>query len=164
MIRLRGIALLAIALIVSGCPENSAPGNDREAHLDQPKPPASLAAVDGVVQGLDPSVLIPQAMTEDDVRSLPVELRPCVFRFTEEGQPVVTYGSGGAVLKLNGTLARVPSSGDGRYGSSGVDITLRTIDEEEAEDGFVRTEFVLRVPGAADELGYHGFAECDTAR
>lgn len=164
MIRLRGIALLAIALIVAGCPENSAPGNDREADLDQPKPPAPLAAVDGVVQGLDPSALIPQAMTEDDVRSLPAELRPCVFRFTEEGQPVLTYGSGGAVLKLNSTLARVPSTGDGRYGLSGVDITMRMIDEEEAEDGFVRTEFVLRVPGAADELGYHGFAECDTAR
>ena len=163
MMRLRVIPLLALALTVSACPENSAPGNDRESELDPPTPPASLASVDAVIQGLEPSVLIPQAMTEDDVRSLPPELRSCVFRFTGEGQPIVTYGPGGAVLKLNSKLAQVPGIADGRYASAGVDVTIREIEGGEDEDG-LRTEFVFRVPGAADELGYHGFSECDMSR
>ena len=163
MMRLRVIPLLALALTVSACPENSAPGNDRESELDPPQPPAPLASVDAVVQGLEPSVLIPQAMTEGDVRSLPPELRSCVFRFTREGQPIVTYGPGGAVLKLNSELAQVSRIGDGRYASAGADMTMREIDGGE-DDAGLRAEFVFRVAGAANELGYRGFSECDTSR
>lgn len=160
MSRVRVLGSLVLALLVAGCPENSAPGNDREAELAPPEPPAEVSSVGSAIGGVATGLLIPQTMTEADLANLPdVEVR-CQFRFTTVGLPIVAYGSA-AVLKLNGKLVPLPATGDGRYAADGVTVTVRPLEEETVDGEPFATEFVLRLPEASDELGYHGYSTCE---
>ena len=77
---------------------------------------------------------------------------------TRAGFPVVAYGSS-AVLKLNGRLVPLPRTGEGRYAADGVEATLRPLGARSDTAPF-EAELVLRLAGAANELGFHGYAEC----
>ena len=156
--RARYLAILAVVAL-GACTSNTAPGNDREASLDPPSEPAEVMAAGAALQGIATSLVIPQTMTDADLRNVPPMTGPCLFRMTRVGLPVVVYGDQ-AVVKLNDKLVPLPSTGPGRYAADGVEVTVRPLDERPAGEGTFEAEFVLRLDGAPDELGFHGFSEC----
>lgn len=151
--------VVSIALAATGCIENTAPGNDREAALSSPRPAAGIAAADEAIAGVAADLLHPQTMTDADLAGMPAIADACLFRMTEVGRPVLVYGSR-AVIKLNGTLIPLPSTDRNRYAADGVTVTVRGLDgEAEAGEPFA-AELVLWLPGKENEVGYHGFSEC----
>ena len=160
MMRVRAmVPLLAIAILGAGCVENTAPGNDREAHLEPPSNPAEVATVGAALQNVATGALYPQTMTDADLTNLPELGDRCVFRFTRVGLPVFVYGPATAVIKLNDKLVPLSPRGEDAYGEGPVQVTIRPLEEGEAE-GPVLTEFVLRLEDAPNELGFRGFLEC----
>jgi hypothetical protein len=150
----------ALALAAAGCIDNTAPGNDREAELDPPPAPARMAASAGAaIQGVAIGLLQPQIMTDADRASIPEAPDRCLFRMTRVGLPVLVYGSS-AVVKLNDRLVTLPAAGEGTYSADGVTVMVRPLEADEGDDGLVPAELVLRLPGAPNELGYHGFTGC----
>ncbi|HSM05307.1 MAG TPA: DUF6692 family protein [Longimicrobiales bacterium] len=156
--RIRVAALLVALIAASGCVDNPAPGNDREAELDPPPSAAPLVATSAAIEGIDPRLLMPEIMTEADQGAFTDLGAFCRFRMTRVGFPVVAYGSS-AILKLNGRLVELARVSEGRYAADGVEITLRPL-EERSDEVLFDAEFVLRLPGAPNELGFHGFGEC----
>lgn len=152
------IVALALVAASTACVDNVAPGNDREAELDRPAPPAEVAPASEAIAGVDVGLLLPQIMTDADLAAAPSVGSGCRFRFTEVGFPVVVYGSS-AVVKLNGKLVPLPGSTDGRYTDGGIEVTVRPVEAQNSDDRF-EAEFVLRLPGAPNELGFRGYAEC----
>lgn len=160
---MRGAAVaiaLALSAATAGCVENTAPGNDREAELDAPESPASVASAAEALSGVATGLLLPEIMSDADRGAAPsVGGEACLFRMTEVGFPVLLYGSS-AVVKLNGRLVPLPGTGEGRYSDAGVEATVRPLDGDRREARQFPAEFVLRLPGAPDELGFHGYGEC----
>jgi hypothetical protein len=153
------LLILASGVLLSGCVDNAAPGNDREASLDPPSTGAEVAAVGEALEGVATELLAPQIMTDADLRNLPQAGDRCLFRFTRVGHPVFVYGASTGTIKLNGKLVPLPARGSDRYAEEGVRVTVRPLDERKATGQF-GVELVLRLQGAPDELGYHGFSEC----
>ncbi|HET7275302.1 MAG TPA: DUF6692 family protein [Longimicrobiaceae bacterium] len=156
--------LIAVALVLglTGCTENSAIGNDREAQFDSLEPPAERASAESLAQ-IDPGLLKPEPMTEADLASLRGSEALCRFRYTEVGFPVFLYpatGDAPAIIKLNGKLIPLrPAGGTHEYADGPVRVEMRHPDgvpiagEEEAV-------LILRFDGASGELGFAGEAEC----
>ncbi len=160
MIRVRMAACLAAA-VLAGCGENTAPGNDREASLEAPAPPAELSTASAVTTGVATHLLAAETMTDPDLRNVPDMTDRCVFRYTRIGFPVFIYGSEGGMIKLNGKLVPLPARGPGEYVDGPVSVTVRPLEEDEGEGGDpFPAEFILRLEGAPNELGFHGFSDC----
>jgi hypothetical protein len=159
MRRASSVVATTMLLLGAGCAGNTAVGNDREAELDPHTPPAPVMAAGAALQGITTNLVIPQVMTDADLGNVPDVTNRCVFRMTRVGEPVVVYGTQ-AVLKLNDKLVPLPTSGAGRYAADGVTVTVRPLDDGAETEGRFDAEFVLQLPGAPDELGYHGFSEC----
>lgn len=153
------LLILALAVLLTGCVENAAPGNDREASLDPPSTGAEVATAGEALKGVATELLVPQTMTEADLRNLPEAGDRCLFRFTRVGYPAFVYGSSTGAIKLNGRLVLLPARGPDLYATEGVRVTVRPLDERKANGQF-GVELVLRLQGAPNELGYHGFSEC----
>jgi hypothetical protein len=156
----RGVLAAALAIGTAGCTENVAPGNDREAELDPPAAPAANVSAEVALEGVDPSLLQPQILTDADLENLPNLGERCLFRFTEVGFPALAYGTG-AVVKLNGRLISLLKAGEGRYEDGGISVTIRSLEPDAAPAERTSSEFVLRLPGQAHELGFHGVASCE---
>lgn len=161
MRRVHSTALtIAAVLLAAACNDNYAVGNDRESELDPPAQPAEVMAAGAALQGIATSLVIPQIMTPADQRNVPAVANPCEFRMASVGEPVVVYGPQQAVVKLNGKLVPLPASGTDSYATDGVTVTVRPVEGEAEAEGAFEAEFILRLPGAKDELGYHGYADC----
>lgn len=148
---------------VVGCADNEAPGNDREAQLDPPPSPAPVMSAAEALAGVDVGVLMPQIMTQADLRVVPDAAGGCRFRMTRVDTPTFLYPSGGtgdAVVKLNGTLIRLAGTGTGTYRAGGIEATLQPLQSGSLEGGQFEASWILRLPGAPNELGFHGYAEC----
>lgn len=153
---------LGILFGLTGCIDNTAIGNDREAQIDPPEPPAEMAPPESLAQ-IDPGLLKPQPIREADLASLRGSEALCRFRYTEVGFPVFLYpaaGDASAIIKLNGKLIPLPSAGESyAYAGGPVRALMRHPDgvplagEEEAV-------LILRLDGASGELGFAGEAEC----
>ena len=150
------MAIVGSVLFLSSCLDNPAPGNDREAELEPPAPPAPMVEAGAAIDGVDPGLLMPEIMTDADQSQLGNLGSICRFRMTRIGFPVAVYGSS-AVLKLNGRLVTLAGSEEGRFASDGVEVTIRPL---EARDEQFAAELILRVPGGAHELGFHGYSDC----
>lgn len=155
----RMILPLVLGLAVAGCTENTAPGNDREAHLDPPASQAEVVSAGAAIEGVATRLLFPQTMTDADLGVIPDAGNVCVFRMTRVDHPVAVYAST-AVIKLNDKLVSLPTTGEGRYEADGVTVTVRSLKERAGDGKPFPAEFVLRLPDAPNELGFHGFAEC----
>lgn len=151
------IGIVSAVLLLSGCLDNTAPGNDREAQLEPPFPPAPVVAVGAAIDGIDPGLLLPQIITDADGGQLSELASACRFRMTRVGFPVVIYGSS-AIIKLNGRLVRLAEVDQKRYATDGVEVTIRPLDDRTS--GQFASELVVRLPGATHELGFHGYTDC----
>ncbi|HSM35890.1 MAG TPA: DUF6692 family protein [Longimicrobiales bacterium] len=152
--------VVALAIATAGCTENVAPGNDRESELDPPAAPAAHVSAEIALEGVDPSLLQPQILTYADLGNLPDIGGRCLFRFTEVGFPALAYGTS-AVVKLNGRLISLLRAGEGRYEDGGIMVTIRSLDSDAAPAERTSSELVLRLPGQAHELGFHGVSTCE---
>lgn len=74
--------------------------------------------------------------------------------------PVFVYGAS-AVIKLNEQLVLLGGHGDGRYGSDGLEVMVRPLEEAREDGGLFLAELVMRHPEESNELGFHGFSECE---
>ena len=155
----RIVPLAALAVGLSACPASDHAGNDRESELDAPEAAAEFADASSALAGVAAGTLKPQAMTDADRRNVPADAGRCVFRFTEVGQPIVTYGVS-AVVKLNGSLVTLPATGEDQYGADRVSLSLRPLEDARRGETF-EAEFVLRLADAPHERGHHGFVECE---
>lgn len=156
------VLLLAAGTLAAACVDNPAPGNDREAALDPPARPAQVATAEAALQGVSPHLVMPEIITDADQRNLPDVGGSCRFRMTRVGFPVVVYGRSG-IVKLNGKLVPLDGRGDGRFSAGGVEVSVRPLEDAgdgEDDGGQFPAEFVIRLPGASDELGFHGYGEC----
>jgi hypothetical protein len=111
---------------------------------------------------VETGLLKPEIMTDADIEVVADDADGCRFRMTRVGFPVFLYpsaGQGPGVVRLNGKLIRLPAAGSREYSADGVGVTIRALEEPDGEGPFP-AELVLRLPGAAHELGFHGFAEC----
>jgi hypothetical protein len=154
------LPLVVLALSLGACTENTAPGNDREARLSPPEPPAEVASVEAALEGAGGG-LYPEVMTDPDLGRVADRGTRCLFRFTRVGLPVFAYGTTG-VIKLNGKLVPLPHTGEGQFAEGGVAVTVRSLDDDADVAEPFHAELVLWLPEKDHELGYHGFAECDT--
>ena len=157
--RARAAVPLLAAVLATGCVENPAPGNDREAELEPPAPPAQVASPAEVLSGVSVALVMPETMSDADQGALPDVGASCRFHMTEVGFPVAVYGSR-AAMKLNGKLVSLPGEAEGRYGAAGISVTFRPLADAAEGEGTYPAEMVLRLPGAPNELGFHGFATC----
>jgi hypothetical protein len=160
---MRVVVVLTTLALASACTDNTAPGNDREAALDPPARAAEVMAAGAALQGVATGLVMPQIMTDADLGAVPATGRRCVYRMTRVGLPVLVYGSAGGVVKLNDKLVPLEAAGDGRFAADGVTVTVRPLEDDAGTtpDGeLFEAELVLRLPGAPNELGFHGFAGC----
>jgi len=157
---------LAFALVIAGmtaaCNDNDHPGNDREAALDPPEPPAEMASATAALEGLSTKIVYPQMMTEPDTRRVTDADGRCIFRYTRVGFPVFAYNASDGFLKLNGKLVPLPASGAGMYADGPVQVTVRPLEEREGDEAY-EAEMVFRLADAPNELGFHGYAQCGAA-
>lgn len=154
-------AAAALLLGLAACTGNTAPGNDREARLDPPEPPAQRAAAASLTQ-LDPGLLKPETMTDADVATLSPVAGACLFRYTEVGLPVFVYpanGAAAATIKLNGKLIELPPAGGLAFADGGIRVEMNHPDGVR-EGGQQPADLVLRLAGARDELGFRGVTYC----
>lgn len=155
-------SLLLVGLFATACEENSAPGNDREAQISPPEKPAELVSLGEAIEGVGADLLLPQAMTDADLRNVPAEAKDCLFGYTQVSEPVFAYGATG-VLKVNHKLAPLPASPDGRYSAEHVTVVVRPIEEPREGGEPFEAQLVVSLPGADHERGFHGSSRC-TAR
>lgn len=158
MTRLLALALAAASL--AACNSNTAPGNDTGAELDPPAEPSPQMSASEALSGVATEVLQPEIMNEADIVSLGGLTRRCIFRMTRVDFPTLLFGGreGDATIKLNGKLITLPSAGDGLYRDGGLSVLLRRPEGE--SDELQMAEMIVMLPGARDELGFRGFADC----
>ena len=178
MLRSIMIASTALVLLLGGCAENTAPGNDRAAEDAPPSAAADLVPASKAVREAEVSAVYPETMTEKEVRKT-VRGRICRFTYTGVGDPVLAVEvpkagaqPGRGVMKLNGKLVELQGeSGEGQDMLAGETVMqadgLRAAvapDQESTEaidNAKQRREAALRfkVEGA-EEVGFWGFYTC----
>ncbi len=161
---IRGVALAAAGLVaLAGCTDNTAPGNDREAELEPPAPAAPMASAEAALSGVAVGLLKPEIMSQADLGAIAGSETGCRFRMTRVGFPVFVYpveGNGPGVIKLNDRLVSLDPVGQARYAAGGVDAELRPLEGASPGGELFEAELVVRLAGAAHELGFHGYSEC----
>ena len=149
------IGLLALGL--SACNSNSAPGNDRRADLESPPEAAPQENAASALANAAPGSLYPGILTEADVASIGGTGGRCVFRMDRVGYPTFVYGGTKreGTLKLNGKLVMIPATEDQSFTGEGLTVEMR-----EGEGSDDEATMVVRISGASNELGFRGFSNC----
>ena len=150
----------ALALPLAGCNQNTAVGNDREAEVDPVPTPAPMVGAAAALEGIAAELIKPETMTRADIRAIGGLGDKCAFRFTEVAQPSFVYEPGErGIIKLNGVLISLSAADANRFSEAGLSVTL-VASEEEGDAGLEGMDMIVVPPGAKDELGYSGFADC----
>lgn len=151
---------LTLPLALGACNQNTAIGNDREAHLDPPAKASPIEPASSALRNVATAIVKPETMTEADLAAIGGTQDHCVFRLTEIAFPSFVYEPGArGYIKLNGKLIPLSASGENRYASGDLVVTTRELDAV-GNAGLQALEMIVVPPGAEDELGYHGFANC----
>ena len=147
-----------LTLGLAACNSNTEPGNDRRADLEKPPQAAQQEGAAVALENVAPGALYPGILTNADVASIGGVQGRCVFRMTQIGFPSFVYGGAdqGGTIKLNGKLIMIPASGDNAYSDAGLTVEMR--ENEGAEE---EATMIVRIPGAADELGFRGYSNCN---
>ena len=159
---MRGRQLIfgAVALALSGCNQNSAIGNDREAALDPPPSASPIADADDALKNVSTGLVKPETLSNADIEAIGGIAGKCVFKLTEVSFPVLVYEPrDGGHIKLNGTLIPLSRLDEQRFSSGALRAAVRPLDGS-GNAGYGASELVVVTPGAKDELGYHGYAAC----
>ncbi len=149
---------LSAALVA--CNQNTAIGNDREAHLDPPAEASPIEPASSALRNIATALVKPETMSAADIAAIGGTSGRCVYSLTEVGFPTVIYEPGAqAFVKLNGTLIPMQAAGPDHFTSGELLLTMRTLDDE-GDAGLQSQEIIIVPPGAGDELGYRGYTTC----
>lgn len=162
---MRNISLVAvgIAIALSGCNQNTAIGNDREAQLDPAPTPVPIEPASQALRNVATAIVKPETMSNADIQAIGGTAGRCVYRLTEVGFPTFVYEpEGEAFIKLNGKVIPLSADGPDRYTSGELLVATRMVDEE-GNAGLQAQEIIVVPPGAKDEIGYRGYVRCDGA-
>ena len=155
------IIAAAFALPLAACNENTTPGNDREAQVDPAPKPAPIEPAAAALANVAVEIMKSETLTDADVKAIGGTSGRCLFTLTEVAFPSFVYVPGGqGVIKLNGKLIPVTASGESRFASGDLVITMRSVDKS-GDAGLHAEEMIVLPPGAKDELGYRGYVRCD---
>ncbi|KEO86809.1 MULTISPECIES: DUF6692 family protein [Erythrobacteraceae] len=159
---MRSAAILTLATLgLAACNTNTAPGNDREAHLDPPVQAAPIEDASTALANLSPGLMLPETMTDADLAALDAE-GDCQFRLTEVAYPSFVYDSEGqGAIKINGRLIPVSRDEQGNYSNGELRVTTRLLDDE-GTAGLRMQEMIVVAPRASDEFGFWGYTTCGT--
>jgi hypothetical protein len=163
MIRPASLACLAACLVLGGChQDNPSTGNDTEASLDPPKSAAPHRSAAEALAGVSMDDVQPETMSKADLDSLGGARDRCLFRLTAVGWPSFVYGGGQptGILKLNETLITLPRTHPGAFADSGLEVTLRPLDDGGANGARHEADLIIRLPHTPQELGFKGYSEC----
>ncbi|GMM93731.1 MULTISPECIES: DUF6692 family protein [Erythrobacteraceae] len=154
---------VGVAIALSGCNQNTAIGNDREAQLDPAPTPVPIEPASQALQNVATAIVKPETMSDADIQAIGGTAGRCVYRLTEVGFPTFVYQPDSeAFIKLNGKIIPLSADGPDRFTSGELLVTTRLIDEE-GNAGLQAQEIIVVPPGAKDELGYRGYVRCDDA-
>ena len=154
--------LMALALPIVGCNQNTDMGNDREARVDPAPAPASIMGAGAALDNVAPPRVKPETISAADVAAIGGLAGKCAIRLTEVAHPSFVYRPGEAgTIKLNGKLIQLASAGKNRFADNGLSVSLRA-NGEVGDAGLEGVDMILLPPDATDELGYSGFVDCDT--
>ena len=157
----RLMILASLPAVLAGCNQNTAIGNDREAHLDPATEASPIEPASRALKGVANALVKPETMTGADVAAIGGDRGRCVFRLTEVGFPTFVYEQGGTgFIKLNGKLIPVEPTGPDRYASGELLVVSRMLDGE-GNAGLRAQQLIVVPPGAKDELGFTGYVDCD---
>jgi len=157
------LTLIAITLPLAGCNRNTALGNDREAQLDAAPTPAPVANAAAALDNVAAALIKPETMSSADIAALGGLAGKCAIRLTEVAHPSFVYRSGNSgVIKLNGKLIPLPAVEKNRFEDNGLSVALRP-NNDVGDAGLRGMDMIMAPPGAEDELGYAGFADCTRA-
>ena len=152
--------LLIGALSLTACNENTALGNDRAAQLQPAPTPAPVVPAQAALANVAPAIIKPETMSLADLQALGGRTGLCAMKLTEVAYPSFLFAPGvTGVIKLNGKLIPLPEVREGVYQSGGLTVSIRLL-EDEGNAGSQGMQMIVVPPGAADELGYHGYVEC----
>ncbi|MGB7405438.1 MAG: DUF6692 family protein [Pacificimonas sp.] len=150
------IFVSAALLTLAACNSNTAPGNDRMAELEAAPSAAPQESAAKALANVAPEGLYPGILSDADVASIGGTADRCVFRMDRVGLPSFIYGGGeGGTIKLNGKLVMLPQAGNVTYADAGLTVEM----DENAGSGDDAT-MIVRIPGAADEVGFRGYSSC----
>ncbi len=151
--------LLAAALPLTACNENTSLGNDREAQLDPAPSPAPVMGAAQALQNVATELIKPETMSRADITALGGLAGKCTIKLTEVAHPSLVFEGESATIKLNGKLINLPSVGSGRFESGGLSVALEP-NGEEGDAGLQGMDMIIVPPEAEDEIGYGGYIEC----
>ncbi|WP_370206988.1 DUF305 domain-containing protein [Pararhodobacter marinus] len=120
-------------------------------------PPARPGSLQDALSNTLLSTLDPAPLTADQARELLPGGATCAFRRTRSEDPVLIAAQDGsvAVTRLNGVLLTLPATGDGRYGTEGIAMSVAPVDALRSD-----SELTFRLtPGP--EARYRGFWSCE---
>ena len=152
------IALLALPL--AACNQNTELGNDREGQIDAAPTPAPIMGAAAALENVATAVIKPETMSDADIAALGGKQGRCAVKLTEVGFPSFLYEPGGSgAIKLNGKLIVLPNTGEAEFADGGLTVKLQPVDEQ-GNAGLQSMEMIITPPGAKDEIGYRGYAQC----
>lgn len=153
--------IAGLTATLAACNQNTAIGNDREAHLDPPAEASPVEPASSALQNISTALVKPETMSAADIAAIGGTDGRCVYRLTEVGFPTVVYEPNAqAFVKLNGKLIPMQAEGTDRFVSDGLLLAMRTLDDE-GNAGLQAQEIIIVPPGAEDELGYRGYTTCE---
>lgn len=151
---------LASALALSGCNQNTAEGNDREARLDPAPTPAPVSGAGEALRNVETAATKPETMSNADIQALGGRKGRCAVVLTEVAHPSFLYEpEGRGAIKLNGKLIVLPQTSPGHFSADGLSVTLRP-GADKGNAGLTAMEMIVVPPGAGDEIGYKGYGTC----
>lgn len=172
------VSVMFALLVMGGCAENTAPGNDRAAEYASPPAAADVASASEAVKQANLASVYPETMTTQEIGKV-VRGRSCQFTYTGVGDPVLVIevdksgaDPGRGVMKLNGKLVELrAATGRGQDLLVGTTIMeadgIRSIvrpNQERVESegkGTQRREASLRFEiDGVEEIGFWGFYTC----
>lgn len=152
--------VLAGALSLTACNQNTAPGNDRAARLDPAPTPAPIEPARTALANVSPGLIKPETMSHADIEALGGRAGRCAMTLTEVAYPSFLFETGAAgVIKLNGKLIPLPEVREGLYRAGGLTVSISLLDEE-GNAGSQGMQMIVVPPGAGDEIGFHGYVQC----
>lgn len=166
MSRTMPLTMLAATLAIAGCNSNSGPGNDKERQLDSPTASAPKMGAVEALSGVATDAVQVETMSDADVAGVGGLVGKCTIRLTAIGFPSFLRDGAGknGIIKLNGKLIPLRSSGDGLYTDGGLRVVLKPIEKSFGSDGMRKADMIVMLPDAKDELGYRAYEKCTQAK
>ena len=168
--RMFQLAAGALVVLLAGCAQNIAPGEDPDAALG--KSPAQVTPAAEMLAGADIATLDPHTLQADEIERVIGSGAHCAFRYTSSGGPVLAYrqaagaDEAAGVVMLNGELIALETdpAAENVMVALGADRLHFALAPDGDAAGSVPTEATLVFEVGEDmRVGYRGYHTCPEA-